>query len=311
MNKFRLTIKLLAIAIFMFAFASMTQAQAPRTWVSGVGDDANPCSRTAPCKTFAGAISKTLTNGEISVLDPGGFGTVNITKGMTINGEGTLAGILDASTFGIQVNAPTTDNVFIRNISINAPNTGTFGIRVLAAKSVTLENVSIAGQNVGVEVATGANINVSMFNTTIKNSTTAGVRVNTSAGTARVTMRSCMVTNSGNGINAQKGSRVAVYGSTIAFNSLGVLVEGTGGNAIAFFKSCHINNNTSHGVQAGSAAATNTSAVTLTDNLINNNAGNGVLISTNGVVQTFLNNEINGNNPDGCAGCTNVTGTFN
>src|SRR5258706_8391101 len=111
MNKFRLTIKLLAIAIFMFALASMTQAQAPRTWVSGVGDDANPCSRTAPCKTFAGAISKTLASGEISVLDPGGFGAVTITKGLTLNGEGTLAGILNSSVNAITINAPTTDNV--------------------------------------------------------------------------------------------------------------------------------------------------------------------------------------------------------
>src|SRR5215813_11209855 len=63
MNKFRFTINLLAIAIFTFAFASMAQAQATRTWVSGVGDDANPCSRTAPCKTFAGAISKTAVAG--------------------------------------------------------------------------------------------------------------------------------------------------------------------------------------------------------------------------------------------------------
>src|SRR3954452_3521594 len=73
-------------------------AQATRTWVSGVGDDANPCSRTAPCKTFAGAISKTADKGEISVLDPGGFGAVTITKGITINGEGTLAGILNAGS---------------------------------------------------------------------------------------------------------------------------------------------------------------------------------------------------------------------
>src|SRR2546429_9190606 len=75
MNKFRFTINALAIAIFTCAFASMAQAQATRTWVSGVGDDANPCSRTAPCKTFAGAISKTATNGEIDCLDPGGFGS--------------------------------------------------------------------------------------------------------------------------------------------------------------------------------------------------------------------------------------------
>src|SRR6266404_8242345 len=65
MNKFRFTLNALAIAIFTLAFASMAQAQATRTWVSGVGDDANPCSRTAPCKTFAGAISKTAAGGEI------------------------------------------------------------------------------------------------------------------------------------------------------------------------------------------------------------------------------------------------------
>src|SRR5262250_2119072 len=78
--------------------AAPASAQATRTWVSGVGDDANPCSRTAPCKTFAGAISKTAPSGEISVLDPGGFGAVTITKSITINGDGTLAGILVSGT---------------------------------------------------------------------------------------------------------------------------------------------------------------------------------------------------------------------
>src|SRR6202008_1983048 len=97
-------------------------AQATRTWVSGVGDDANPCSRTAPCKTFAGAISKTATGGEISVLDPGGFGAVTITKGITLNGTGTLAGILSAGVTGVIVNVSTAapnDTVIIRDISIN------------------------------------------------------------------------------------------------------------------------------------------------------------------------------------------------
>jgi hypothetical protein len=312
MNKFRLTIKLLAIATFMFAFASMTQAQATRTWVSGVGDDANPCSRTAPCKTFAGAISKTATAGEISVLDPGGFGALTINKAMTINGEGTLAGILNAGGNGIVITAPTTDNVTIRNISINAPNNGSDGIRVLGGKNITIENVTINGQSGdGIEVLAASNVNVLLNNVQIKNCAGAGLKVDTSAGVARVAVKGSTFTGCAQGINPRRNSRVAVYESTIAFNSLGVLVEGTGGNAISFFKSCHINNNTSHGIQAGSAAATNTSAVTITDNLINNNAGAGISISTNGIVQTFLNNEINGNNPDGCVGCTNVTGTFN
>ena len=65
--------KLLAFAgttLALFAVTAPAHAQATRTWVSGVGDDLNPCSRTAPCKTFAGAISKTFINGEIDCLDP-------------------------------------------------------------------------------------------------------------------------------------------------------------------------------------------------------------------------------------------------
>src|SRR5262245_30952985 len=84
--------------------ASPAHAQATRTWVSGVGDDANPCSRTAPCRTFAGAISKTVAHGEISVLDPGGYGAVTITKSITLSGDGTLAGITGATVNGIIVN---------------------------------------------------------------------------------------------------------------------------------------------------------------------------------------------------------------
>src|SRR5437868_13649591 len=111
MNKFRFTLNVLAIAIFTFAFASMAQAQATRTWVSGVGDDANPCSRTAPCKTFAGAISKTAAQGEINCLDPGGFGVVTITKAITIACEGVTAGVLTNAANGINVAAGANDQV--------------------------------------------------------------------------------------------------------------------------------------------------------------------------------------------------------
>src|SRR5882672_8370327 len=119
MSKFRFMIKVLPIAIFTLAFFSIAQAQANRTWVSGVGDDVNPCSRTAPCKTFAGAISKTAAGGEISVLDPGGYGAVTITKSITISGDGTLAGILNAGQIGVIVNAGANDVVTLRNLSIH------------------------------------------------------------------------------------------------------------------------------------------------------------------------------------------------
>src|SRR5438046_8534053 len=114
------TVRLLFSAAILVGFSTAAFGQATRTWVSGVGDDANPCSRTAPCKTFAGAISKTATGGEISVLDPGGFGAVTITKPITIDGTGQIASILGSGTTGIIINTPgASDHVTIRNVKIN------------------------------------------------------------------------------------------------------------------------------------------------------------------------------------------------
>jgi hypothetical protein len=119
------------------------QAQATRTWVSGVGDDANPCSRTAPCKTFAGAISKTAAGGEISVLDPGGFGAVTITKSISIVAEGSEGSILGASTNGIIINARGTDRVNLHGLLLEGAGTGLNGIRILGGGEIQIENCVI------------------------------------------------------------------------------------------------------------------------------------------------------------------------
>src|SRR5215471_7603026 len=124
MNRTKLMINLIALLVAGLATASVAQAQAPRTWVSGVGDDANPCSRTAPCKTFAGAISKTANNGEIDVLDPGGFGAVTITKSITIDGRPVEAGVLVSGTNGIVVAATASDKVILRGLDFNGSGTG-------------------------------------------------------------------------------------------------------------------------------------------------------------------------------------------
>ena len=199
MNTFRFTIKLMVIAAFTFAFATLAQAQATRTWVSGVGDDVNPCSRTAPCKTFAGAISKTADKGEIDALDPGGFGTVTITKNITIDGT-TGAGfgsILAAGTNGVNVNdgssaSPQTSIVHLRNLSIQGAGSGFDGIRITSARTVYVENCIIYGfrgnatNSDGIEIALTAGsgtFNVSVKDTVIENNTGDGIRQNTTVGT--------------------------------------------------------------------------------------------------------------------------------
>src|SRR6202171_1643558 len=106
MRKFQLRLSVLA-AMAVLAMQGTAFAQATRTWISGVGDDANPCSRTAPCKTWAGAVSKTADCGEMDALDPGGFGAVTLTKGVKLDGGGGEAGqvasILVAGTNGVVI----------------------------------------------------------------------------------------------------------------------------------------------------------------------------------------------------------------
>src|SRR5438046_1737652 len=168
-----------AAASVFFAFCVFTpfaHAQATRTWVSGVGDDVNPCSRTAPCKTFAGAISKTASGGEIDVLDPGGFGTVTVTKPMTFDGTGTFASSLASTTVAFTISSSVANStVVIRGISINGAGTtlGTKGVRVLtntgATVNVHIEDCVIFNFSVdGVSVETSAAANVFIRNTNIR-----------------------------------------------------------------------------------------------------------------------------------------------
>jgi len=295
MNKFRFTLKVLVIASFMFAFASMTQAQATRTWVSGVGDDANPCSRTAPCKTFAGAISKTATDGEIDALDPGGFGAVTITKSITIDGNG-WGSILASGTNGVNVSVstPGVNNwVQLRNISINGAGTGLVGVSITAGTntSVSIENCVIfgfkAGNGRGVADTrtTGSNA-LYIADTLIKSNLNQGVLV------------------SGNQTNKSTLERLNVWG-----NGVGVSVSGASNTMN--MSHCRVSKNSDTGIAATSSAlidvhdcftglnatgidASASGVVKCARTVIVRNSTTGLGLS-GGTILSYGNNEISGN----------------
>jgi len=312
MSKFRFTIKVMAIAIFMFATVSIAQAQASRTWVSGVGDDANPCSRTAPCKTWAGAISKTAACGEIDALDPGGFGAVTITKSITLDGTGTFASILASLVNGIIINAAATDVVTIRGISINGFCNGISGINILQAKTVNVEDCVIFRFNTGngITVNETNDLALNVRNTVIRDNTLDAINTFTSgaANKVKVTLDHVRLSGSGNGLHARSGSLVTARNSVFSNNTNhGIFADAAGANsAVVFAWANIIANNGGQGVRAGNAGNVGTSGVEIAQNQINNNVSNGVLISTGGLVNTFSNNSIVGNGTDGCAGCTPV-----
>ena len=197
--------------------AAAAQAQATRTWVSGVGDDANPCSRTAPCKTFAGAISKTAGGGEINVLDPGGFGAVTIGKSITISADHVEAGVLVSGTNGIVVAAGGADQVVLEGLDFEGLGTGLNGVNFISGSLLVINRCKIH------KFAT---------NGVLSNSSTAGARtvINNSIILANGTSGNA---NTG-GVDVASSNVVSIY-NTVLQNNLNYGVRTSGGGAAAAF----------------------------------------------------------------------------
>jgi hypothetical protein len=208
-----------SIGRFIFVCAALllaaapASAQATRTWVSGVGDDANPCSRTAPCKTFAGAISKTATAGEINVLDPGGFGAVTITKSITIRSDHTEAGVLVSGTNGIVVSAAASDTVILQGLDIEGLGTGLDGVHIIGGGATYVIDCDIHhfSQN--------------------------GVSIATSTSGSRVFIRDSRILGNNGGLNVQGAGGVANVGivshSVVDRNSSFAVQANGAGNLIS------------------------------------------------------------------------------
>jgi hypothetical protein len=282
------------------------QAQATRTWVSGTGDDANSCSIPLPCKTFAGAISKTAAGGEIDVLNPGGYGAVTITKAITIDGTPFQAGVLASGTNGIVVNTATSDVVVLRGLSIvgtaNAPN----GIRFIGAGSLFVEQSSIDGftgnPGHGIDFEPSAAAELYVTDTVIRDNGGSGIYVKSPGGVSTAAIDHAQLENNGAaGVNARDNARVSVRNSVAAGNSgAGFLAQADTGTAEMDVEDSVTTFNGT-GVQAsgnGVPAVQRISNVTIVDNTV------GIADPAPGVVFSFLDNRNAGNGTDGAPNAT-------
>ncbi len=268
------------------AIPTGASAQATRTWVSGVGDDANPCSRTAPCKTFAGAISKTAAGGEIDALDDGGYGAVTITKSITIDGGGHLAGILASGTNGVIINASSgLIRVTLRNLSINGAGSGINGVRILNnVDNVRIEDSEIFGfTNAGVDISIGNGLSRRVQ---IRRSSIFGNYGTSPAGANAIWLRP----TGGQTVTA----KLTVSDSFIDDNANGLVADGTNARAIATVRNTTIDDGgngggTGNGVQAIGGGIVRLSRSEVTGNIF------GLATATGGIIQSFGNNVITDN----------------
>jgi hypothetical protein len=285
-----------------------------------VGDDANPCSRTAPCKTFAGAISKTAAGGQINCIDPGGFGGVTITKSIAIICDDVEAGVLGSLTNGITINAGAGDSVFLSGLDIHGGGTGFKGVRYLAAGAVHIQNSVIhkfqGANGAGISFVPSAAGNLVVSNTTILNNGTGGTGggieiLPTGTGNSKIVLQNVQVE-----ANANAGIRFDMGGTTGGSVSLvmedshvvagagGVSVTATGnGAAVALLVRSEIVNNFGAGLTANGANA----IVEVSDSTI---AGNQSGVTANGgaTIASYGDNRLRRNPPNGAAADGSFTG---
>lgn len=292
---------------------SQVQAQATRTWVSGVGDDINPCSRTAPCKTFAGAISKTAAAGEISVLDPGSYGAVTITKSISIVADGSEGAILGSLVNGIIVNAAATDIVSIRGLHIEGAGSGLNGIRFLAGAALNVSKCQIrgfraAGATSGFGIAfqpSGASelfVTDTILSDNGTGSTGGGLLIKpTGSGSAKVTLNRVNAVNNivgirADGVGSTGGINVTVRDSVASGNTLaGIHSLSLGGGAVTAVMVDHTTSaNNGTGILAeGTAASLRIGNSTITGNSVGMQSLSGAFLAT------YSNNNNNANGADG------------
>ncbi|MEA2907443.1 MAG: hypothetical protein QOI12_4830 [Alphaproteobacteria bacterium] len=278
------------------------QAQTARTFVSANGSDANVCSRSAPCRTFQAAHDKTTAGGEINVLDPGGYGSLLISKSISVVNDGAgSAGILVPSGMtGITINAGSSGIVNLRGLIIEGAGVGQVGIRFNNGKSLTIQDSvvrNVAGN--GIEFFPTVNSHLAASNTYLSDNFGSGILVNPVGSGLTVTSVVSHVEAHNNGFGVGVFGRsstgtvkMAVTDSVMSKNvNTGITSDSGPGFSIASVtvkNSVSVHNLT--GVYANSAQA----SMRIGQSSISDN-GNGWKVENGGTIQSYGDNYIDGN----------------
>jgi hypothetical protein len=285
-------------------------AQLARTFVSATGSDANNCDRPTPCRTFQHAHDNTLAKGEITVLDPGGYGAVTITKAISIinDGVGEAGVLVSGGANGITVNALAGDAVSLRGLTIKGIGFGGGnGIVFTAGKSLTVENCVIRSHigasplGNGIVFQPSADGSFAATDTLVADNQNSGILVRptgTGAVDAVVSRAEAYRNNNGIVIDGSQSTgtvKGALADSLVAGNAFGLVVNSTTGQAatqVVATRMAVANNGT--GVAVGLAA---TASLRIGQSAITGNA-HGWQIVTGGFLESYGDNMVDGNTAD-------------
>jgi hypothetical protein len=276
------------------------EATSARTFVSGSGNDGNPCTRALPCLTFAGALAQTSPRGEVNCIDAGAYGTVTISFAVTISCEAGTAGVLTSVATAIFINASASDNITLRGLDINGLGTADVGVGIQLAKSVHIENCAIRGFRAGanstaIVTSLGSTNTVFIFVTdSVLTGNSIGISLRSSGGFKVATVKNTVISGSTN--DGVLSNNTAIY-----VNITESVISGNGGSAVkvaaaASFTNVDRTTMTNNGV-ALNAAASGATIRTVGNNIFSNTTA--FSIASGGTIATDGQNRTGGNTNGG------------
>jgi hypothetical protein len=286
-------------------FSGPASATATRTFVSGVGSDANPCTLAAPCRSFAQALTQTSAGGEITILDPAGYGAVTITKSVSIVNDGVgEAGVTASSGSGITVSTGASDVVNLRGLTLVGASGSSEGILFTGTGTLNIQNCVIRGfGGDGIGMLPGGSATFNITDTIVSNVGNNAVVIQ-SAGSGTVTgvWNRVQTIGSGsgflvNGANSTGAVDVTIANGLASNNGAGVSTEGSPANAntqVMVVNSVVANNGT--GIfEDGGNSTTYLEKTTIAGNTI------AINVTNSGALFSFGDNYVKGNGNDGGA----------
>jgi hypothetical protein len=295
MKRIKFTMKtMVALGMFVLGCSLAQAAGADRTWVSGIGNDADPCSRTAPCKTFAGAFIKTADGGQINVIDAGAYGPITITHSITIDASESFAGVLAAGvTAGIKVDAGPSDVVVLRGLDIDGNEGGQNGILFVAGGKLYVEDCRIYNfAQRGIDFEPNGKSELFVKDSIIRENDAAGILIQPGVGgAAKAVIEQTRLEGNQNGLSVLDNAKVTIRDSVSSTNtSNGVLALTSVAAPEVNVENCFITHNVNDGIKAsGNKAKVRLSGSTVTAN------DTGLFPTAGGTIDSFSNNNIDGN----------------
>jgi hypothetical protein len=285
---------LLLVAAMLIALPA--GAQLFRAYVSGSGNDSNPCTLPQPCRLLPAALTAVASGGEIWMLDSANYNTteVDITKSVSILAVPGVVGSLVAPQGGLAVNVNGAGiAVSLRNLVIVPLGANGTGIAFNQGQSLTVAGCEIANMDKAIIIAANSGAALTVTDTAIRNANLNAIDIE---GGAIASLDRVRITGANVGVFVGTAS-AAISESVISGGQIGARAIGTNGTARLTLDRTRISGSVD-AISVETTLAGDVATVAVTRSVLTHNSNSGIFFLPAGsstTTATLGDNVITGN----------------